>query len=171
MNVTVLLHCISLRITLCSRRSSIRVQTRRVSVSNEDCRVGNREEARSIGITLLREILYTLPEACTSIASTTWAAITDKVQVEGEVLVRVIEAIVCVLGTLLYGLIGSKHFCEVRDYWWEVVRVVVVSGVVGVFSVTASSVETFVLGVAYGDISCGSGGGCKRACRSNFIGG
>jgi hypothetical protein len=121
MHVTALLHCTSLRITLCSRSSSVRVQTRRVSISNENSRICNREETRSIGITLLGKVLYTLPEACTSVASTTWAAVADKVQVEGEILVRIIEAVVGVLCALLYGLIGSKHFCEVCDYWWEVV--------------------------------------------------
>jgi len=169
MDVTALLHRISLRVTLCSRSSSIRVQTRRVTISDKNGRIGNREETRSIGITLFREILYTLPEACTIIASTSWATVADEVQVEREILVRVIEAVVGVLSTLLHGLIGSEHFCEVCDYWWEVVRVIVVSGVVGVFGVTASSVETFVLGVAYGDFIRGSGGGCKRAGRAGSI--
>jgi hypothetical protein len=157
-----LLQHFSLGVTLCSRRSSIRVQSRRVTISDKNIRVNDVEETRSIGITLFREVLHTLPETGTCIASKSWVAIADEVQVEGKVLVRVVEAVVGVLSALLYGLIGSEDSGEVCDYRGEVVGVVVVSGVVHVFGVAATSVETVVIGVAYAHFVRGSGGGCEK---------
>lgn len=142
---------ISLRVSLCSRRSSIRVQSRSVTISNADSWIGNVKVTRSVSLTLVREVLHTLPEARACIASKSTVAIADKVQVKGQILVRVVEAVEGVFGALLHCFIGGKHFGEVCDYRGEVVGVVGVSGVVGVFGVTASSVEAFVRGVTYHD--------------------
>lgn len=102
----------SLGISLCSRCSSIRVKTRRITISNEDSRIGDVEVARSVAIALLGKVLHTLPETI-AFACKTLIARADKVQIEGKVFVRIFVAVVGVFGTLLNGLVGSEGAGEV----------------------------------------------------------
>jgi hypothetical protein len=168
--VTVLRQHSSLSIALCSCRSSIGVQARSVAISNANSRICDRVVTRGIGLTLVGEVLHTLPETSTGVTGKSAVTVADEVQVEGEILIGVIEAVEGVLGTLLDSLIGSKHLGEVCDYRREVVRVVGVSGIVHIFGVTASSVEAFVRGVANHDVSRGGRGGLKRAGCSGIVG-